>query len=64
MAANEAVRSVLEGLAAFCAETAAARGTHSVTGAAPRCTQSLLQRPGHLPSAAERLEQVCRGLQA
>jgi len=36
MAANEAVRSVLESLAAFCVETAASRWTHSTTGAVPR----------------------------
>ena len=36
MAANVAVRSVLEGLAAFCVETAASRWTHSTTGAVPR----------------------------
>ncbi len=31
MAANEAVRNVLEGLTVFCAETAASRGTRSAT---------------------------------
>lgn len=36
MAANEAVRSVLEGLAAFCVETAAGRWTRSATEAIPR----------------------------
>lgn len=36
MAANEAVRSVLQGLAAFCAETAASRSTRSATEAVPR----------------------------
>jgi len=36
MAANDAVRSVLEALAAFCAETAAGRWTRSATGAVPR----------------------------
>lgn len=36
MAANEAVRSVLEGLAAFCVETAASRGARSATETVPR----------------------------
>jgi len=36
MAANEAVRSVLADLAAFCIETAASRWTHSATGTVPR----------------------------
>ena len=36
MAANEAVRSVLEGLAAFCVETAASKWTRSATEAVPR----------------------------
>jgi cholesterol transport system auxiliary component len=36
MAANEAVRSVLEDLAAFCVETAASRGTRRATEAIPR----------------------------
>ena len=36
MAANEAVRSVLEGLAAFCAETAATKWTRSASEAVPR----------------------------
>ena len=36
MAANEAVRSVLEGLAAFCIEMVASRSTRSATEAIPR----------------------------
>lgn len=36
MAANEAVRRVLEGLTVFCAETAASRGPRSATETVPR----------------------------